>query len=93
MEKPWLKHYDVGVPVTIPYPHMPLDRFLSNAAARHPDHPAIVFGARVGSRLMDAKLTYRQLNEAVDRFAAGLQKLGVAKATLSPSCSPTVPSL
>jgi long-chain acyl-CoA synthetase len=90
MEKPWLKHYDVGVPSTISYPHIPLDRFLSNAAARHPDHPAIVFGARVGSRLMDAKLTYRQLNEAVDRFAAGLQKLGLAKgdrvAIMLPNC-------
>jgi len=77
MEKPWLKHYDEGMPVTIDYPRIPLDRLLANTAAKHPDRVAIVFGSMVGARLMDAKLTYRQLDDAVNRFAAGLQQLGV----------------
>jgi long-chain acyl-CoA synthetase len=90
MDKPWLKHYDEGMPATIDYPRIPLDRLLTDAAAKHPEHPAIIFGAVAGSRLMDAKLTYRQLDDAVNRFAAGLQRLGVGKgdrvAIMLPNC-------
>jgi long-chain acyl-CoA synthetase len=90
MDKPWLKHYDEGMPHTLEYPSIPLDQLLTDAAAKHPDHAATVFGATVGSRLMDAKLTYGQLNQAVDRFAAGLQGLGVGKgdrvAIMLPNC-------
>ncbi len=79
MDKPWLKQYDEGVPATIDYPRIPVDRLLADSAAKHPDHPAIAFGAMAGSRLMDARLSYRQLDDAVNRFAAGLQRLGLAK--------------
>jgi long-chain acyl-CoA synthetase len=90
MEKPWLEHYDEGIPATIDYPRIPLDRLLADAATKHPDQTATIFGSMVGSRLMDAKLTYRQLDEAVNSFAAGLQKLGVGKgdrvAIMLPNC-------
>jgi long-chain acyl-CoA synthetase len=79
MEKPWLEHYDEGVPAFIDYPPVPLDRLLTDAAAKHPDHSATVFGAVVGSRVLDATLTYRQLDDQVNRFAAGLQQMGVKK--------------
>jgi long-chain acyl-CoA synthetase len=79
MKKPWLQHYDEGVPESIEYPSIPLDRFLADAAAKHPDHTATIFGAAVGSNVLDAKLTYRQLDDAASRFAAGLQQLGVRK--------------
>jgi len=90
MDKPWLKHYDEGMPATIDYPRIPLDRLLTDTTAKHPDHSAIIFGAMVGSRLMDAKMTYRQLDDAVNRFAAGLQQMGVEKgdrvAIMLPNC-------
>jgi long-chain acyl-CoA synthetase len=90
MGKPWLKFYDEGVPASIDYPAIPVDQLLSRAATKHPDHPAIIFGARVGTRLMDAKLTYRQLNDAANYFAASLQNMGVKKgdrvAIMAPSC-------
>jgi long-chain acyl-CoA synthetase len=90
MEKPWLKYYDEGVPASIDIPNIPLDSFLNTAATKHPDHTAIIFGATVGSRIMDAKLTYREVNELVDRFAVGLQNLGVGKgdrvAIMLPNC-------
>lgn len=90
MEKPWVKHYDAGVPATIDYPAIPLDRLLAEAAARHPEHTATIFGATVGSRVLDAKLTYRQLDGLVNRFAAGLQGMGVKKgdrvAVMLPNC-------
>jgi long-chain acyl-CoA synthetase len=90
MEKPWVKHYDEGVPATIVYPDVPLDQLLADAATKHPEHTATIFGAAVGSRILDAKLSYRQLNAAVDRFAAGLQGMGVKKgdrvAVMLPNC-------
>jgi long-chain acyl-CoA synthetase len=75
--KPWLQFYDEGVPPSIDYPRVPLDRLLAESAAKYPDHPAIIFGAAVGSRVMDKALSYRQLNDAVNRFAAAMQDLGV----------------
>jgi len=44
---------------------------LEETARKYPDHTATIF--------KDAKLTFRELNEAVDRFAAALQGLGVKK--------------
>jgi len=90
MGKPWLAYYDEGIPATIDYPRMPLDRLLANSAAKHPEATATIFGSMVGSRLMDAKLTYRQLDDAVNGFAAGLQQMGVGKgdrvAIMLPNC-------
>ena len=73
MEKPWLKHYDKGIPKTIEYPDIPLDHLLKDSAQNHPDHTALIFGAAVGSRIMDASMTYEDLNNYVNRFASGLQ--------------------
>jgi long-chain acyl-CoA synthetase len=71
MEKPWLKNYEPGVPHTLEYPDRPLHANLEETARRHPDATAAIF--------LEAKMTYRQLNELVDRFAAALQQLGVKK--------------
>lgn len=90
MEKPWLKFYDEGVPASIDIPNIPLGEFLTHSATKYPSHPAIIFGAPVGSSIMDAKITYRELNDFVDRFAVGLQNLGVGKgdrvAIMLPNC-------
>ncbi len=75
--RPWFDHYDEGIPEHLDYPKLPLDQALTNAATGHPDHIATIFGSAVGSRVLDAKLTYSELNIAVDKFAAGLQHLGV----------------
>lgn len=87
---PWLKFYDEGVPASLDYPAVPLDRLLAQAAAKYPEQVAVHFGARVGSRILDRAVTYRQLDRAVDRFAAALQALGVEKgdrvAVLMPNC-------
>ena len=78
MEHRWFEHYDEWVPTTVDIPDVPLDRLLRDSAAKHPDHTALIFGARVGSRVLDAAIRYRELDQMVDRFAAGLQRLGVA---------------
>jgi len=71
MEKPLLKNYDPQVPPTIKYPDRPLHTNLEETARKYPDATATI--------LMNAKMTYGQLNELVDRFAAALQQLGVKK--------------
>jgi len=91
--KPWLQFYDEGVPPSIEYPSIPLDRLLEEAAAKHPEHPAIIFGGRVGSRVMDSPLTYNQLNDAVNRFAAAMQSLGVKKGDRVAMFMPNCPQL
>ena len=75
---------------SIDYPPIPLDKLLEESAAKHPDHPAIIFGGSIGSKVMDSQLTYRELNDAVNRFAAAVQALGVKKgdrvAIFMPNC-------
>jgi long-chain acyl-CoA synthetase len=82
MEKPWLKEYDSGVPATIDYPGVPLHQFLLDATSKYPDKPVLYFGNVVeplGNALMDATMSYSQLLELTQRFAAALQSLGVEK--------------
>ncbi|HRA52060.1 MAG TPA: long-chain fatty acid--CoA ligase [Thermoflexales bacterium] len=69
--RPWISHYEAGVPSTLVYPDQPLQHFLEQAARAHGDRVATVF--------FKGKLTYAQLNALADRFAAGLQSLGVKK--------------
>ncbi|MBI5653402.1 MAG: alpha/beta fold hydrolase [Chloroflexi bacterium] len=69
--RPWLKHYEAHVPYTLAYPSQPLFRFLDAAARRHPNQRAIIF--------YDRTLTYRELNDATNRFANALIDLGVKK--------------
>ncbi len=71
MDKPWLSHYEEGVPATIDYPAIPLHGALEKAVANFPDSPAIIF--------FNHQISYRELGAAVNRFAAGLQQLGVKK--------------
>jgi long-chain acyl-CoA synthetase len=79
MEKPWLKFYDSPIPEHIDYPPIPLHELLKRSADKFPDSIAMIYGAPLGSRYMAKKITYKELNALVDRFAAGLQKLGVKK--------------
>ncbi|MFC2030909.1 AMP-binding protein, partial [Chloroflexota bacterium] len=93
VSKPWLQFYDEGVPPSLDYPQVPLDRLLEESAAKHPDHPAIIFGAAVGSRVMDKTLSYRQLDDAVNRFAAAIQRLGVNRGDRVAMFMPNCPQL
>ena len=71
MEKPWFRFYAKQVPRSIDYPNITLSEVLKQSAKDFPDNPAIIyFGKRI---------SYRELDEMVDRFAAALQDLGVKK--------------
>lgn len=68
-ERTWHKSYDAGVPTSIDYQETCLSGFLDKSAKQLPDSTAVVF--------MNARLTYSQLAEHVDRLATALVALGV----------------
>jgi long-chain acyl-CoA synthetase len=90
MERPWLGSYDEGVPAEIDFPKTTIDSFLREAGRDYPQRDALIFGARVGSRLMESRISYSRLDEEVDRFGCGLQRMGVGKgdrvALMLPNC-------
>src|SRR5512141_3065534 len=71
LQKPWVRCYEPGVPEMVEIPKHTLPESLTMAADKYPDDTAIFF--------FDNKMTYRQLDTAATRFAAGLQSLGVKK--------------
>lgn len=70
-ERPWLKHYDPGVPYRIDYPPVPLYYFLEESARKYPEQACAIFKG--------AKVTYREMDDLTNRLAAGLAALGVKK--------------
>jgi long-chain acyl-CoA synthetase len=84
-ERPWLEHYDAGVPYTVSVPNIPLHHLLRSAVRRFPLHPAIFFE---GSRL-----TYRRVNHEANRFANALISLGVGKGARVVLLLPNVPQM
>jgi len=87
----WHQHYDKTVPVSLDYPQQPTDYFLRESAEKYPNNTALIFGGMaplLGEQ--HYKISYRELDALVDRFAAGLQKLGLQKgdrvAIYMPNC-------
>ena len=70
-DKPWLAHYDKGVPQTIEYPKAPLFHFLEEAARKYPDRVCTIFKG--------AAVSYRDVNAQSDSMAAALVEMGVKK--------------
>ena len=87
MEKVWLKNYDPGVPATIDYPRLTLHQLLEETASRFPNHTAIIFPGALGDSY---RLSFKQLDQQVDRLANALINLGVKKGDrvvlLLPNC-------
>ena len=84
--RPWLAHYPVGVPTDYAFPLVPLTRLLDDAASSFPTRTALAF--------FGATTSYRELKEAVDRFAGALRGLGVGRgdrvAVVLPNCPQNV---
>ncbi|MEW6406815.1 MAG: long-chain fatty acid--CoA ligase [Chloroflexota bacterium] len=70
-DKPWLAHYDKGVPQTIDYPKAPLFHFLEESARKYPDRACTIFKGAV--------ITYKEMNALSDSIAAALVDMGVKK--------------
>jgi len=84
-ERPWLVHYESGVPFTIDIPRLPLTRLLDRAWRRFPRNTAIVY--------QDRKISYRTLSAQAGRFANALQTLGVGKESKVMLLLPNIPHL
>ncbi len=71
MERLWHRRWPEGIPKTLDYPRIPVERMLRETATAHPDTVATVF--------FGSELTYREMDDLADRFAAGLRKIGVRR--------------
>jgi len=87
-DRPWLRHYDEGVPPTIAVPDVTLPELLDRTAARAPGKVALRFF--LDPRMPVPALTWAQLRERTLRFATALFQLGVRKgdrvAIMLPNC-------
>lgn len=70
-QRPWLAHYENGVPYTIAIPSISLPTLLESAARRFPRRPALIFHGHTW--------TYQQLDREVNRFANALLGLGIGQ--------------
>lgn len=69
--RPWLPHYDKGVPQTIEYPQVPLFYFLEESARKYPDKACTIFKGAV--------ISFKEMSAITDRVAAALVAMGVKK--------------
>jgi long-chain acyl-CoA synthetase len=84
MDRPWLNHYDPGVPHEIEIPDVPFTVILDQTVARYPQQTAVYFYGH--------RWTYRQLDRITNRFANALIGLGSGPATGWHCSFPTVPN-
>jgi long-chain acyl-CoA synthetase len=84
--KPWLKHYDEGVPHSLqPYPQKTLLDIVKETTSMRPNHPALLFKGAV--------MSYEQLEQSSNAFANALIKLGVKKLDRVALVLPNTPQL
>ncbi len=71
LSRPWLKYYPKGVPSEVPVPEISVPDLFDRTADKYGNKTALVFYGN--------KISYKDLKEMVNRFAAALAGLGVAK--------------
>lgn len=69
--KPWVTHYEPHVPEHVEYPDVILPDVLRRTAQTYEFRTAMIFKG--------TRISYGDFNRMVNRFAAGLQKMGVQK--------------
>jgi long-chain acyl-CoA synthetase len=82
-DKPWLAHYDPGVPHAIDAPPIALPELLSATARNHPHAPAILF--------YGTAIDYAQLDELATRCAHALRYAGLRPGERVALVLPNVP--
>jgi long-chain acyl-CoA synthetase len=83
--KPWLRHYDQGVPHEIETPPFALPELLARAARLYPDAPATLFYGKT--------TTYAELDTLATRFACALIDAGVKPGDRIVLVLPNVPQV
>ena len=81
-QRPWVRHYQPGVPADIDLPTESLITMLERSVAEAGDHPALEFFGR--------RTSYTELGDQISRAAEGLRALGVQAgdrvALILPNC-------
>jgi long-chain acyl-CoA synthetase len=81
--RPWVHHYEQGVPAQLKLPDHPLTWLLDQTVSRYPGHTAFIY--------YGTKLTYAQFSSLANRFATGLQRLGIKKGDRVAIALPNIP--
>ncbi|MBW2605370.1 MAG: long-chain fatty acid--CoA ligase [Deltaproteobacteria bacterium] len=85
-DKPWLANYEKEVSEKLDYEEICLPNVLERTAGKFPDKMALLFEGY--------KVTYRELNNTVNRFASALNSIGIKEgdrvAILLPNLIPCV---
>lgn len=84
-ERPWVVHYQNGVPYTIGVPRIPLHHLLRSAVRRFPTRKAILFEG--------SSISYRKLNREANKFANALLALGLVKSSRVILLLPNTPQM
>ncbi|MGD8740024.1 MAG: AMP-binding protein, partial [Desulfobacterales bacterium] len=69
--RPWQRHYDYNVPLSIRYPRIPAHYFLNTAASNFPNKPATNF--------FGTQITFWDLKQQVLQMARAMSAIGVKK--------------
>ena len=84
--KPWIRHYDKGVPHTLhPYPEETLVDILRRSAVEQPRQPALYFKG--------STLSYRELEQLSDALAQALLSFGLGREDRVALIMPNSPQL
>ena len=81
----WHKSYAPGVKKALDYEKVTLSQALTRSAENFPNHTALNY--------MGKKITYRELNELVNRFARALIDMGVKPQDKIAVCLPNIPQV
>ena len=84
-ERIWHKAYAEEVPPSVDYEEITLPGALERTAKRFPDTVALI--------MMGKKITYRELDELVNRFAGALADLGIRKGDKVSLLLPNMPQV
>jgi long-chain acyl-CoA synthetase len=79
----WVKSYPNDIPADVELPEVPVTALLDDSVRKFPDAIATDFEGQ--------QLTYKQLGEAVDKFASVLRDLGIGKGSRVGTLLPNVP--
>lgn len=84
-ERIWHKSYAPGVKRALDYEKLTISQALTRSAGDFPNHTALNY--------MGKKITYRDLNELVNRYARALLDMGVEPGDKIAVCLPNIPQV
>ena len=84
-EKIWHKSYAPGVKKTLDYENLTIPQALARSARNFPDHTALNY--------MGKKITYKELDGLVNRFARALSDLAIKPGDKVAVCLPNIPQV